>query len=194
MTIAFFDFDGTITRKDSLIEFIKYAKGNYEFYRGLFEISPILLQYKLRLVSNHEAKERLISHFFKGCDILTFQKISHRFALEELDKIIRPRALEKIRWHQEKGDKVLIVTASLEDWIKEWCKREGIELIGTKLEIEDEKITGNFATANCYGQEKVKRILELYDLDDYEIIYAYGDSKGDKELLEQATESFYRHF
>ncbi len=64
---------------------------------------------------------------------------------------------------------------------------------------EDEKIkngivTGKFSTKNCYGIEKANRVQEVYNFDDYDHIYAYGDSRGDKELLELADESFYKPF
>lgn len=73
-------------------------------------------------------------------------------------------------------------------------QKNGIVLIATKLEIRGSKLTGKFASQNCHCIEKVNRIKEIYDLDDYEYIYAYGDSSGDKELLALADESFYKPF
>jgi phosphoserine phosphatase len=67
-------------------------------------------------------------------------------------------------------------------------------LIGTKLEVKDGILTGQLATKNCYGSEKVRRIREIYNIDECEHIYAYGDSRGDKELLDFADESFYQFF
>ena len=71
---------------------------------------------------------------------------------------------------------------------------KGIELIATKLEFKAGKLTGKFATNNCYGAEKSHRIKELFDLELYDYIYAYGDSRGDKEMLALADESFYKPF
>ena len=59
--------------------------------------------------------------------------------------------------------------------------------IGTKVEVDlDGKLTGRFLTKNCYGPEKVNRLLEIEpDRKNY-FLYAYGDSRGDKEMLECA--------
>lgn len=194
MKITFFDFDGTITTKDSLADFIKFAVGKFNYYKGLLILSPILIPYILKLVPNDVAKEKLISHFFKGWDINRFQQISNNYALEKIDKIIRPNAMEKIKWHQQQGHEIVIVSASMENWLIAWCEKNYINLISTKLEVKDNKLTGRFSTLNCHGIEKVSRIKELYNLEDYEVIYAYGDSKGDKEMLNIADEKYYKYF
>ena len=194
MEISFFDFDGTITNKDSLADFIIYAIGDFSYYKGLLILSPMLLAYKLKIIPNHIAKQKLISYFFKGWDIRDFQKITKSYSKEKIIKIVRPKAIERIKWHQEKGHKIVVVSASMEGWLKGWCKSYNLELIGTKLEVSNNKITGKFATENCYGIEKVNRIKENYILEDYDIIYAYGDSYGDKEMLSIADKKYYKYF
>jgi len=69
-----------------------------------------------------------------------------------------------------------------------------MEIISTRLETKDGLLTGNFATPNCYGPEKVRRIREVVDLSAYQTVYAYGDSRGDREMLEIAHEKGYRVF
>lgn len=194
MIAALFDFDGTITTKDSLADFIQYAVGKPSYYMGLLALSPILTCYKLNLISNHIAKQKLITHFFKGWDADKFKEIAYRYAYEHLDKITRPKALEKIRWHLRKGHKVVIISASIECWLKAWCEESNVDLIATRLEIRAGKLTGKFATRNCYGIEKVNRIREIYDLSQCDHVYAYGDSRGDKEMLALADERFYKPF
>ncbi len=192
--LALFDFDGTITAKDSLADFIQYVVGKPSYYMGLFILTPILTGYILKFIPNHIAKEKLIAHFFKGWDADRFQKLADRYACEQIDKITRPQAIEKIRWHQEQCHKVVIVSASMEYWVKAWCDKNSIDLISTRLEIKDKKLTGKFATKNCYGIEKSHRVKQAFDLSLYDHIYSYGDSRGDKELLALADESFYRPF
>ncbi len=192
--LALFDFDGTITTKDSLVEFIKYAIGTKKYYLGLLKLSPMLLAYSLKLIPNYKAKEQLIAYFFQGWESQKFQAIAKKYALEEIDTITRPQAIEQIRSHQEKGDKVVIVSASMECWIKAWATQYGIELIATRLEYQDNKLTGKFATKNCYGIEKVKRIKETLRIKEYQTITAYGDSSGDKEMLAFSHNSFYKPF
>jgi phosphatidylglycerophosphatase C len=192
--IAFFDFDGTITTKDSLADFIQYAVGKTNYYVGLFTLSPMLIAYMLKFIPNHIAKEKLIAHFFKSGDARQFQKLAEQYSLERIDKIVRPKAIEKIRWHQNQGHQVVIVSASIESWLRAWCDKNNIELIATCLEVKGCKLTGKFATKNCYGLEKANRVKEAFELSLYDHIYAYGDSHGDKELLALAVESFYKPF
>ncbi len=194
MILALFDLDGTITAQDSLFEFIQYAVGKPSYYKGLFKLIPMLIGYTLKLIPNHIAKQKLITYFFKDWDANQFQDLAEQYSREQIDKITRPRAIEKIRWHQEQGHKVVIVSASMECWVKPWCDKNNIDLISTRLEVKDNKLTGKFATKNCYGREKVNRVKEAYDLSQYDHIYAYGDSRGDRELLALADESFYKPF
>jgi len=194
MKIALFDFDGTITIKDSLVDFTQYAIGKPAFYIGLFQLSPMLTAYTFKLIPNHIAKEKLIAHFFKGWDAEHFRKAAEQYSLEQIDNITRPKAIEKIKWHQDQGHKVVIVSASVELWLKAWCDKNSIDLIATRLEIKNDKLTGKFSTPNCYGIEKANRVHESYDLSRYEYIYAYGDSRGDRELLALADESYYKPF
>ena len=154
----------------------------------------MLVAYVLKFVPNHRAKEKMLAHFFKDWDADHFKKIANQYSLQEIDKIIRPGALDKISWHLQQGHQVVIVSASIECWLKAWCKKQNVELISTRLEIKDGKLTGKFSTRNCHGPEKARRIKELYDLKQYDHVYAYGDSNGDKELLELADSRFYKPF
>ncbi len=192
--IAFFDFDGTITKKDSLVEFIKFSIGSFQYYKGLLALSPMLLTYKLKIIPNHIAKEKLIAYFFKGWDSTRFQDIASSYSIDGIDKILRSRAIEKIVWHIEKGHEVVVVSASMEAWLKDWCKNNNLQLLATKLEVIDGQMTGRFSTKNCYGIEKVNRIKENFNLTDYEHVYAYGDSLGDKEMLSIADKKHYKYF
>lgn len=192
--IAFFDFDGTISHKDSMIEFIKKYIGVYSFYKALIVLSPVLLAFKLRMISNHKAKEKLITYLFKGWSFLNFKRIAENYSNNEIYNIVRPSAIERINLHQKKGHKVVIVSASVENWLEGWCENNNIELIATKLQVLDGKITGKYLTKNCYGQEKVNRIKKLFNIDDYSEIHVYGDSRGDKEMLNIATKKYYRPF
>lgn len=192
--LSFFDFDGTITKKDSLADFIQFVIGKPKYFLGLLYLSPMLISYKLKLISNHLAKEKVITHFFKGWNANQFQKLADQYSSEQLDKIICSQAIKKIEWHQQRGHEIVVVSASMECWLKEWCKINSLVLISTKLEFVNGKLSGKFATRNCFGVEKVKRIKEKYNLEEYDLIYAYGDSIGDKQMLGLANRSYYRCF
>ena len=192
--IVFFDFDGTITTDDSLLKFIRFVVGDRRFLLGLVVLSPMLVLYKLKLIPNYKAKQYMLSWFFKGMSKDDFLKVANEYSLVHIDKILRPKAIEKINWHKNQGHKVVVVSASIEFWLRPWCEKNGLELIATKLEIKDDIVTGKLLSKNCYGVEKVNRIKEIYNLKDFEYIYSYGDSSGDKQMLELAHEKFYKPF
>lgn len=192
--LALFDFDGTITKKDSLIEFFKFYRGRNKTVRNLLAHSHWLLAMKLGLVANARVKERLLTHFFKDEPTEIFEERARNFSLHHLPQLVRKDALAQIKKHQKEGDRVIVISASAEDWLKPWCHLNKLELLATKLEKKGGKLTGKISGNNCNGPEKAKRIMELVDLNEYKVIYAYGDSKGDKEMFEIASHSFYRKF
>jgi HAD superfamily hydrolase (TIGR01490 family) len=193
-TIAFFDFDGTITTKDTLLEFIKFSKGRFRFYLGFAINSPWLIAFKLKLIPNQKAKERILSWFFRGEDLAGFQDTCERFASEILPGLIRPKALKEIEILRQKNATIVIVSASPENWIRPWAGFSSLQLIATRLAQKGDKLSGRILDRNCYGTEKVRRIQEDYRLKDYTTIYAYGDSSGDRPMLQLANTSFYKPF
>ena len=126
--------------------------------------------------------------------LVKFMKVANEYSLNNIKLILRIKAMEKIRWHKKQGHKVVVVSASIECWLKPWCDENNLDLIATKLGVEDGIVTGRFLTKNCYGIEKEIRVKEQYNLNEYDYVYAYGDSHGDKELLALANESFYKPF
>ncbi len=194
-TIAFFDFDGTITNKDSMVEFIKYCKGNAAFYKSLAVLSPWLAGMKLGLLKKSFAKEKMLSYFFKGTNIEEFNGLCKKFSDNRLPGLVRADALEAIKDHQKAGHEVVVVSASAENWLIHWCNNKQVKCIGTKLFVDQNNIlTGKLSGANCNGIEKVTRIKQAYNLSFYKTIYCYGDSKGDVLMLKIGTHPFYRHF
>jgi len=137
--LALFDFDGTLTTKDSLPDFIKFAVGAPSYYFGLLLLSPMLVAFKLKLIRNDIAKEKLISYFFKGWNSVHFEHIADQYSIQCIDKITKPEAMERILWHQNQGHKVVIVSASLECWLRKWCEQKHIAFIATRLEIIEGK-------------------------------------------------------
>src|SRR6478609_7782273 len=98
-SLALFDFDGTITNRDSLIEFILYARGPIRFCFGMLVLSPVLLFYKLRIVPGWRAKEILLNYFFGGMSLSEFQALCNVFSAHKVPKMLRPEAMEKMREH-----------------------------------------------------------------------------------------------
>jgi HAD superfamily phosphoserine phosphatase-like hydrolase len=140
-------------------------------------------------MNNGVAKEHLFRIFFKGMDEEFFKNRAKEFSLTKLDAIINEERIKILREHQAKGDRVVIVSASMKCWLQPWCDKEGIELLSTQLEFKEGLFSGKFSTINCHGKEKARRIHEHLNVNDYETIYAYGDSSGDKEMLLLAHKS-----
>ena len=195
--VAVFDFDGTLTRKDTLIEFIRFAKGSAALYWGLLLHFPWLVLMKLHLYNNGRTKERVFSWFFKGMSIEQFNELGQQFYETQADKLLHTDAVQAINEHRKNGDIVVILSASIENWVQPFASvLQADGLLGTQAEVQNSILTGKFASKNCYGQEKVNRLKAWLDenVKKHPYIIAYGDSQGDKELLEFANKKHYKQF
>ncbi len=192
--LALFDFDGTITTKDSFLDFIFFCRGIPKTILGILINSPFLVLMIFKIYPRGKTKEKIWNYFFGRWPQEKFTTYAEDFTKKRLPQILRPQAIEKILWHKTQGHKIVVVSASFENYLSFWCKKEGIDLIATQVEIKDGKITGAFASQNCYGQEKVHRIKEKYNLKDFNDIIAYGDSRGDLPFKKIATEFHYKPF
>ena len=221
MTIHAFDFDGTLTTRDTLLLFIRHARGWWALFGGLLLFSPLLVLMKLHLADNGRTKERLFRHYFRGMLERDFDALCQSFARSHTH-VLRTAGLRTVQQALDRGDRVVILSASIDRWV-EACLRPFLvsssqfQVLGTEIEVVDGRLTGRFATPNCYGPEKVRRLKEFLkkvsprgDVEgatkvsprgDVEgaregtpFIIAYGDSRGDKELLAYADESHYKPF
>lgn len=191
--IAIFDFDGTITKHDSMFRFILFSKGFLMTFLGLFLYSPIIVLYKIGIISNELAKQKLFAFYFRNMKYDDFIGFCELFALN-IENDIRIEARNQLKKFNKENIPVNIVSASIDEWIKPWALKNGIHsVIATKIEIDENGLlTGRFASRNCYGLEKVNRLKDVLSGDEYIIVY--GDSDGDKELLKYADESYYQLF
>lgn len=194
MKLILFDFDGTLTTKDSFLEFIKFTDGQVKFYFALLLLSPVLVGMKLGLVSNEYAKGLLLAFFYKGKPKEELEALGEQFFEKKLSKLLRPKGLEEIQKHQAAHQEIALVSASVDFWLKPFARQMNMKLICTKSAYQNGKFSGKFDGKNCIGPEKVKRICEEYHLKDYEILVAYGDTKGDREMLALADEAFFKPF
>jgi len=190
MNLALFDFDGTLTTKDSLGEFLKFCVGKRKYYLKLILFAPIFILYKLKFMRNDKAKEILFCIFFKDKSQQYFQTLAENFVHYELQNIINPTTYAILQKHKKDGNKIVLVSASMKCWLEPWCKKENIDLLCTELDFQNERFTCRFKTKNCHGKEKVNRIKQHLDLSKFSEIYAYGDSNGDTQMLQLADFAF----
>ncbi len=191
-----FDFDGTLTTRDTLIAFIRFARGTTWLLGCLLRLLPWLVLMKLHLADNGRTKERLFSLCFEGMELSDFNNLCSRFATVSAHRIIRQDTWNVMRKAIAAGSRVFIVSASIDNWVAPFFKGVGsVTILGTRIEVVDNRLTGRFLTPNCYGAEKVRRLKEAVpgltsNRRQYEII-AFGDSRGGKEMFEYADESYY---
>ncbi len=184
-TLALFDFDHTLYRKDSLLEFTKFHCGS-GLYTGMLKLLPHLLLMKVGLATNEKTKIRYFTHFFRNMDYHQFCASAEKFATERIPADINQALMEKLQQHMKSAHEVYIVTASVPEWIEPWSKQYNVKVIGTTPEVIDGKLTGRFSTPNCSGSAKVDRISEIVDVNSFEKIVVYGKGPGDREMLKLA--------
>lgn len=184
--IAVFDFDGTLTKKDSVIEFAKHCVGKQRLFGGMMKSLPWILAWKFRILDGGKAKLHLFSSLYKGMEYSAFRRRCNDF-ISNVEEFQREDVVDKLHRHLQAGHRVFIVSASIREWILPWAMNQGVKetnVIGTGMEVDTEGIiTGRFSTPNCKGVEKVRRLKSVVtDLEEYEV-YAYGDSAGDLQML-----------
>jgi phosphatidylglycerophosphatase C len=192
MNLALFDFDGTITRNDTYTGFLRFALSSSPRRLRHTTLAPVALAYKAGLVSASRARPIASNLVFNGQRADFVRGLGHRYVAEALPTMIRRQALEQIAWHQSQGDAVVVVSASLDVYVQPWCNSLGVECICTELEELDGVLSGRYRLGDCSGASKVRRILERYNPGEYPVVFAYGDTLEDREMLDLAHRKFYR--
>ena len=189
--VAAFDFDGTLTYHDSLLPFAIYTQGKMRSTLNLTVELPRLLGFVLKIVPRQCAKEGLLRRFFGGEHVETVSKWGQEFAHKGIPLLLRPEAMERFHWHKQQGHRCVIVSASVDVYLNPWGYSVGFnDVLGSRLAVDDHLITGKLEGQNCWGPEKVKRLEQLLGPKSGYELYAYGDSRGDKEMLELADHAY----
>lgn len=193
--IVAFDFDETITTRDSLPMLLKYSFGQRRWWWGVLCCLPWILLYKLRLCDGGIAKERLLTHFLKGMPYGVFVESCKDFASSHRDKYTRPEVRVALDNAVDNGDNVLVVTASAREWVEPWLQTPDVKILATELEVDSGgMMTGRLANKNCNGDEKWRRIVGAVPQAKDGIDIVYGDSRGDRAMMNHAKCVYYRDF
>jgi HAD superfamily hydrolase (TIGR01490 family) len=190
--LALFDFDGTLTRRDSMFAYVRMVAGPWRFLAGLVFLGPLLLAHRAGLVSAQRAKTTFLLHFLAGHRQEDLEAAAERL-VPQLDADLRPDGLARLTWHRAQGHEVRVVSASLDLWLDPWLRRHGLVGLTTAARWEGGRFAG-LGGPNNNGPEKARRVRQDLDLDRFQRVWAYGDSKGDRELLALAHEPGYRAF
>lgn len=192
--IVAFDFDGTLTIRDSFTEFLRWRAGPGAWALGLVKLAPALAAYA-KDRDRGRIKAASVKEFLLGVSRQTLETEAAAFAEEIWPRFMRPDALEVWNDWGQRGAHRVIVTASPTTTVAPFARKLGAEaLLGTEFVFNaDDRITGDFAGPNCRGEEKVRRLKAAYG-DDMTLIAAYGDTSGDTEMLAMAQQPGFRIF
>jgi len=179
--IVVFDFDDTLIKTDTLLDFARF-NGSIRFAYTMLRITPWLVMFALHKIDNQSAKEHFLTAFYGGWSHEKFVKRAHDY-IGRLNKLTNPEMIAMVERYIAGGDKVVIVSASIDDWIRPWAAQYGLTVIASQLELVDGIITGKLQGKNCHGKEKVVRFLQAYpDRKSYHLT-AYGDGKSDTDMF-----------
>ncbi|HEX2734028.1 MAG TPA: HAD-IB family hydrolase [Polyangiaceae bacterium] len=192
MNLALFDFDGTITSADTFTPFIYYATSKPRQVLGTAVLAPALLAHRLRMLRATHMRQAAAVAAFAGAKLETLHELGARYARDTLPNVMRKSSLERIRFHREQGDTIALVSASLDLYLLPWAEPLGLQVISTRLEVRGGYCSGRYLEGDCTGPEKARRVRRQFDLQRFETVYAYGDTREDFPLLELATKRFFR--
>jgi len=188
-----FDFDGTLTYKDTMFLYLKFydsAKFRVQFIKHI----PLFILLKLKLADTEKVKKSFISSVLKGQSRKKIEENSQLFFDKYYPHAFRENALDFIKNIDRNTTESYIVSASLDIWVKPFAQKFEMNLLSTQAEFKDDIFTGDFTTPNCNGIEKVNRIKEAIAGKKFDKKIAFGDTDGDKPMLNFANESHFRFF
>lgn len=183
--IAAFDVDKTLTTHDCVLPFLRRV-GGMSFATGLIRRTPPLAVAAIRR-QRDRAKVLMTRAAVSGRLAADVDRVARQFADEVWERRMRPDTVARLRWHTRHGHRVVLVSASYRNYLEPLAERLGAEaVLSTELEVVDGVCTGELSGPNCRASEKATRLgewMRLREIDAPEI-YAYGDSSGDRQLLE----------
>lgn len=192
MNLALFDFDGTITTHETMPAFMRRAVTPLRRALGVPVFAPMLAGYRMGLVSGTAIRNAVTMFGFRGVPAARVHAAGERFAAEYLAGVLRPEAMQRIAWHQARGDTVVLVSGGLDAYLAPWCRQHGLDLICSTLETRDDRLTGRYRGAQCVGEEKARRVRERYELAAYDLCHAYGDTHEDDAMLALAQRRYFK--
>jgi HAD superfamily hydrolase (TIGR01490 family) len=191
MTLALFDFDGTLTTHETMPVFVRRSVGAFRLVLGQLVLAPLILGYKLRWVSGTRVRRAIVGLGYRGVPKAALAAAGEEFARTYLPSALRPEAMERLQWHRRQGHQVVVVSGGLDVYLAPWCRAHGLDFVCSSLESRDGLLTGRYLGRQCVLEEKVRRIREHCDLAAHDRVYAYGDTPEDIPLLGLATHAYF---
>ena len=190
--LALFDFDGTITTREMLPDFVHYAVPKWRLRLGKLILMPMVIGYRLGWVSGTAIRAAIARAGFRGMTVTDYEAKAKAFARDVLPGVLRPEMMTRIAAHRASGDTVVVVSGAYDVYLKHWCAEHGLDLIASTLEVRDGRLTGRYVGAQNVLAEKARHVRERFNFSAYAEIHAHGDTPEDQHLLALATRKFYR--
>jgi phosphatidylglycerophosphatase C len=187
VTVAAFDVDNTLTVRDCVVPFMRSVSGTSRILKMLFSDLGSTMQ-SIGRRDRDALKAKFVERVFSGRDAREIESLGVQFASRVADGWLRKDVSARMRWHQEQGHVVILVSASLGAYLHPLGDLLEVDaVLCTEVEEVDGVLTGKIIGKNCRGEEKASRVQKWcqdsgVSVDD--LIYAYGDSSGDTQLLE----------
>ena len=184
--MAAFDFDGTLTERDTLIPFLARLAGRRRLAVAL------AAQARRYRKDSDAAKLDVLRRLTTGMNAEGFALAGRDYAVG-LHHRLRPDMMARLRWHRSQRHKLVIVSASLGTYLRPFGRTLGMdEVMAVELDVDAaHKLTGEVTGGvNTRGPEKARRLQAWLDTSlapgETPEIWAYGDTSGDDELLAMA--------
>lgn len=190
--IAVFDLDGTLTRVDTFLPFLVTFAFKRRMAWRIVVIPFVVLAYLLKLLRDHQAKQLLMRFFLGGQTRDQIDRHASEFSRTWVGRRLHPLCVERLRHHQEQGDRVVIVSASPDVYVPEVARLLGVEeTVCTRVKWDNDRCLGTIDGKNCKREAKIEMLVEYLGEDAApEHMISYGDSRSDLPLLRWVREGY----
>ena len=177
MKTVFFDFDCTLTTKDTIRPFIHHITPPSHFHKIVL-LYLALIVFRLKLANDDLFKKIILILFFKNKNTSEVENLVDSFIHEKLPELLNRKVLLRLTEHVQSGDKVYIASANFDFLIKRVGKLWGVaDVFATESELVNDRYTGNLIGASCKGEKKVKRLGKKFGKEKLQGAIAYLDQE-----------------
>lgn len=190
--LVVFDFDHTLTDRETLSRFLLTCLPVQRVVRALLLLPMVLAGFWMRWGWREGFKRACLFAFLRGLEEAEFLRLGDQYSQQKLPSSLRPEMHRRLQTLLASGQEVWLISGSLSAYLAPFSKTLGISgVLACDMTVgKDGKLTGGLRGGNCWGPEKLRR-LRLLEPSPHRPLVMYGDSAGDRELLEAAWEGHF---
>lgn len=184
-----FDMDGTITKKDTYIPYLRSCLNTFGIRRWSLLLLPLYaLLYKIRLITNNRLKEKFLGSVIGDIEAEKLVLLTKRFITQLFDTGLNLDVVQMAGEYQKKGHPIILASASFDIYTESIGRQLNFDyVVCTRAEVHNKRLTGRIDGANCYGNEKKRRIEKLIGTTAVREAIVYSDHYSDLPLLKAAS-------